>query len=123
MMRLPLSVPTAHVLPSCTLRNLLLALFAVLMSGIVASVPVRAQSQPDISGIIAKFGNDSYSDTTDAVTALATSGSPQAAAVVEALAAGNLLYDPATKAVFIRTSGGMVDPSTGAIDGTAPANH
>ncbi|MFG1274818.1 urea ABC transporter permease subunit UrtB [Xanthobacter flavus] len=121
MMRLPLPVPQANVSPS-TLRTLFLSFLAVLMAGLVASVPARAQSQPDISGIIAKFGNDSYSDTTDAVAALATSGSPQAAAVVEALAAGNLLYDPATKAVFIRTPSGMVDPATGAIVGSAPAN-
>ena len=121
MMRLPLFVPTVHVSPLRGLRTLFLSFLAVLLAGLATSAPARAQSQPDISGIVAKFGNDSYSDTTDAVAALATSGSPQAASVVEALASGNLLYDPATKAVFIRTPAGMADAATGTIVGNAPA--
>ncbi|MEP9353274.1 urea ABC transporter permease subunit UrtB [Xanthobacter sp. KR7-65] len=115
MMRLrpvPLSSP---------LRLFLLPFLAMLLA-VFAAAPVKAQGQVDISPIVAKFANDSYSDTSDALVALSATGSPRAAAVVDALAAGNLVFDPATKAVYIRTPAGMADPATGAIVAGVPAN-
>ncbi|WP_454915773.1 urea ABC transporter permease subunit UrtB [Xanthobacter sediminis] len=96
-------------------------LFALLLCGLAA--PGRAQSAPDLSATVAKFANDSYSDTADALAALSAAGSPRAAAVVAALADGRLLFDPASKAVYIRTAdGALQDAATGAPVANAPAN-
>ncbi|MFG1299051.1 urea ABC transporter permease subunit UrtB [Xanthobacter sp. V3C-3] len=117
MMRLRLPPPPA-ARRSHALKALLLPLLALLLA-LLPPVP-RAQAADDFSTIVAKFGTDSYSDTADALAALSTSSNPQAALVVDALAAGRLVFDPATKAVFIRTPAGAVDPATGAIVASAP---
>ncbi|WP_393981775.1 urea ABC transporter permease subunit UrtB [Xanthobacter nonsaccharivorans] len=96
----------------------LLALCAIFL---LSPIPAHAQAQPDLSAAIAKFGNDSFSDTADALTALSATGSPQAAAVVDALAEGRLVVDPATRAVFIRTPSGLTDAATGAAVANPPA--
>ncbi|MDI4665803.1 urea ABC transporter permease subunit UrtB [Xanthobacter autotrophicus] len=117
MMRLRLPVPPALA------RLLALPLLALLLLAVLVPVgAVRAQGQGDISAIVAKFANDSYSDTSDALAQLAATGSAQAAAVVDALNAGQLVFDPATKSVFIRTPAGVLDASTGAAVANPPAN-
>lgn len=108
-----------HTLP---LRILFFPFAALLLCMLLAGGSARAQGTVDISGIVAKFAADSYSDTADALSALATSGSPQAGAVVDALGSGNLLFDPATKAVYIRTPAGIVDAATGARIAAPPPN-
>ena len=83
----------------------------------------RAQSSTaDLVPIVSKFAEDKYSATADALTDLSTSGAPEAAAIVDELAAGRLVYDPATKGVFIRTPEGKVtDALTGAVVANPPA--
>ncbi len=72
---------------------------------------------------VAKFANDSFSDTQDAVGEIATSGNPQAYAIVSALADGRLLADPASKKVFIKTAADkIVDAATGAPVASLPAS-
>ena len=115
MMRL--SVPPALA------RILALPLLALLLAVLLPAGAVRAQGAgpADISAIVAKFANDSYSDTSDALAELSATGSAQAAAVVDALGAGRLVFDPATKAVFIRTPSGVLDAATGAAVANPPA--
>ena len=83
-----------------------LLLIAVLMAALGAPSAARAQGAPaDLAPIVAKFANDSYSDT------------------VDALGAGRLMFDPATKAVFIRgADGAVVDAATGAPVASPPAD-
>ncbi|MFS8038677.1 urea ABC transporter permease subunit UrtB [Xanthobacter sp. AM11] len=111
-----LSIRLAPLVRACALFLGMLALVPALSPG-----AARAQGGEDISGIVAKFANDSYSDTTDALVALSATGSARAAAVVDALADGRLVFDPATKSVFIRTPSGIVDAATGAPVASPPA--
>ncbi|MFG1308672.1 urea ABC transporter permease subunit UrtB [Xanthobacter tagetidis] len=102
--------PLAFVLPV-----LLLALASL------GVPPARAQGT-DLAPIVAKFANDSYGDTADALAALSATGSDQAGAIVAALGEGRLVFDPATKAVYIRApSGAVTDAATGAAVASPPA--
>ena len=64
----------------------------------VALLLVAAAILPATAGpfedTVARFASDSFSDTEAAVNALATSGHPQAFAIVDALKDGRLLADP-----------------------------
>ena len=101
-----------------------LAMAGLLLLGLAALAPslalAQAQTAPDLAPTelaptVAKFANDSYAQTAEALAELSTTGSPQAAAIVSALADGRLLYDPATKAVYIRLAdGSLQEAATGA---------
>src|SRR5476649_1567267 len=69
-----------------------------------------------------KFTTDDYADTADAITAVATSGSPLAAPLVEALQDGRLLFSAKDKKVFIKTTDDkLLDAATGKpVDGAGP---
>src|SRR5581483_7457861 len=78
----------------------------------------RAQS---FESALARFAADSFSETEAAITEVAASGHPMAARVILALQDARLLYDPQTKKVFIRESGGeIVDAASGATVASAP---
>ena len=49
---------------------------------------------------VGKFANDEYSDTEEAVDALATSGNPLAYTIISALQDGRLMADPDTKKIY-----------------------
>ena len=69
-----------------------------------------------------KFTADSFGDTGEAVEAIADSGNPRAAEVVQALQDGRLLFDAAAKKVYIKTAAGpVVDAETGAAVASPPA--
>ncbi len=51
---------------------------------------------------LTKFSADSFGQTEDGINAAAATGSPRALAVIEALQAGQLFFDPASKRIFIR---------------------
>ena len=94
------------------------AIFAILVSFVLTS-PVMAGPVEDA---VAKFANDDFTDTADAVTVLATSGSPLALPVISALQDGRLLADPQTKSVFIAMPTGKVsNAATGADIASLPA--
>ena len=64
---------------------------------------------------VAKFANDEYSDTEEAVDALATSTNPLAYTIVSALQDGRLMADPETKKVYVtQPDGKNIDALTGA---------
>lgn len=69
-----------------------------------------------------KFTTDDFADTADAVTAVATSGNPLAAPLIQALQNGQLQYSTKDKKVFIKTADDkLIDAETGKpFDGTAP---
>ncbi|MBY0531422.1 MAG: urea ABC transporter permease subunit UrtB [Xanthobacteraceae bacterium] len=68
-----------------------------------------------------KLAADSFADTADAITAIAASGHADAEPVVSGIGAGNVLFDPATKSVYLRdTSGKLKNLATGAVEAKTP---
>ena len=64
---------------------------------------------------VAKFANDEFSDTEEAVGAIATSGNPLAYRIISALQDGRLMADPDTKKVYVtEPDGKRIDAATGA---------
>ncbi|HSI42494.1 MAG TPA: urea ABC transporter permease subunit UrtB [Xanthobacteraceae bacterium] len=95
---------------------LLLAL--ALVAGLA---PPAAQAGP-YEDALAQFTTDSYADTGAALAGLVSSGDPRAGAVVEAMVDGRLFFDPAAKAVYVRTpAGAFTDAATGAAATVDPA--
>ncbi|HEY6831312.1 MAG TPA: urea ABC transporter permease subunit UrtB [Pseudolabrys sp.] len=61
-----------------------------------------------------KFTTDEFDDTIDGINAVATSGNPLAAQVIQALQDGRLLFSATEKKVYIKTTAGAVlDAETG----------
>ncbi|MDO9414053.1 MAG: urea ABC transporter permease subunit UrtB, partial [Pseudolabrys sp.] len=84
--------------------------FAVLL---IAASAIPALAGP-FEDAVAKFANDDYSDTDDAIGVIATSGHPQAFAIISALQDGRLFADPESKKVFLTDPAGRsVDVATG----------
>jgi len=71
---------------------------------------------------LAPFAEGSFNKTEEGIAAVAASGSPRAAAILEALQGGRLFFDPATKKVFIRQGETVLDAATGAAADPAPAS-
>ena len=93
----------------------------LVLATLLATAPVaNAQSYEEA---LAKFAANSYGDTDAAVTAVAASGNPLAAQVIEALQDGRLLFSAADKKVYIKkVPAGLVDAATGqAVAGAEPA--
>jgi urea transport system permease protein len=75
-------------------------------------VPVLAGPFEDAVG---KFANDEFSDTEEAVEALASGGNPLAYTIISALQDGRLMADPDSKKVFVtQPDGKNIDAVTGA---------
>jgi urea transport system permease protein len=76
----------------------------------IACLLLAATAIPALAGpfedAIAKFPNDDYSDTADAVDAIVASGNPQAFAIISALQDGRLFADPDSKKVYITGTDG-----------------
>src|SRR5882757_361507 len=90
------------------LRTLVLSVF------LIAAFAVPALAGP-FEDAVAKFANDEFSDTEEAIGVIATSGNPLAFAIINALQDGNLAADPDSKKVFITgPDGKIVDAATGA---------
>jgi urea transport system permease protein len=86
---------------------------------LVAASPAISQT---LDEALTKFSADSFSQTEDAITAVAATGSPRAQAIIEALAAGRLLFDADSKKIFIRDGARVVDAATGDAVASAPAD-
>lgn len=105
-----------------------LALAVSLLLGLAAPSAMAQSAAPataasaDLAPALAKLGTDSYSDTEAALGLLAISTNAQAAAIVDGIRDGRLLFDPATKAVYLRTpQGAVTDAATGAVVAAPPA--
>ena len=86
---------------------------------LVVAAPGYAQTYDDA---LTKFAADSFNETEAGIAGVAASGNARAIDVIEALSDQRLLFDPATKKIYIREkSGRMLDASTGTEAG-APAD-
>jgi urea transport system permease protein len=89
-------------------RALLLSMLLV----VAFAVPALAGPFEDA---VAKFANDEFSDTEEAVGTIATSGNPLAFPIISALGDGRLSADPDSKKVFVTgTDGKIINAATGA---------
>ena len=97
-------------------RSLVLSVFIV----VSLSLPAFAGAFEDA---VAKFANDEFSDTEEAIGAVATSGNPLAFPIISALGEDRLSADPDTKKVFItQADGKIIDAATGAAVDKLPDN-
>jgi urea transport system permease protein len=94
-------------------------LFAIVI--IFAAVPLRAAGLDDA---LAHFTSDDYSEIEEGIAAVAASGDPRAAALIEALQDGRLLYSAEQKKVYIKDlAGKLSDAATNeAIADSGPAD-
>src|SRR5207253_405148 len=70
---------------------------------------------------VGKFANDDFSDTEEAVGAIATSGNPIALTNISALQDGRLMADPDSKKVYVTGADGKsLDAATGAPVASVP---
>ncbi len=89
------------------LRALALAFFLI-----VFAMPAFAGPFEDAVG---KFATDDFSDTDEAIGAIAASGNPLAFPIISALQDGRLMVDTDSKKVFIKQADGKaIDAATGA---------
>ncbi len=90
---------------------------ALLLAGALAA---NAESYEQA---LAKFAADSYSETDAAVAAVAASGNPLAAQVIEALQDGRLLFSAGDKKIYMRKPpAGLLEAATGQpVSGAEPA--
>ena len=90
---------------------------ALLLAGTLAA---NAESYEEA---LAKFAADSYNETDAAVAAVAASGNPLAAQVIEALQDGRLLFSAGDKKIYMRKPpAGLLDAVTGQpVSGAEPA--
>jgi urea transport system permease protein len=105
------------------LANVLDRLRALFISVLlIAAVAVPAFAGP-FEDAVAKFANDEFSDTDEAVGAISTSGNPLAFSIISALQDGRLAADPDTKKVFVtQPDGKIIDAATGAAIDKLPDN-
>jgi urea transport system permease protein len=96
------------------------ALIAILALVLVAAMPARAD---DLKPLVDGLGKNGYAALREAVGALAATGDPAVAPVLQALGAGDLYVRKSDRAVFAaaKADGGFAlkDPLTGADAGTA----
>src|SRR5262245_25485346 len=98
-------------------RSAFAAIIALLISLLGAT---HAAPQGKLEGALTRFAADSFAETVAAIEEIAASGAPQAAPLLEALAAGRLLFDPAQKTVYYKDmSDQLLDALSGAA-ATAP---
>ncbi|HEY7549315.1 MAG TPA: urea ABC transporter permease subunit UrtB, partial [Hyphomicrobiaceae bacterium] len=109
------------LIAACRFCERAAALFGAL--GILLAAGGLAHAGP-YEDALPGFTEDSLSDTGEAITKVAASGSPLAAPLLEALKDARLLYSAAEKRVFIKTgSGALTDAATGKdISGNPPAD-
>ena len=87
--------------------------------GLAASTAAFADAYEDA---LAGFTTDEYSDTSESITAVATSGNPLAAPLIAAIQDGRLQFSAKDKKVFIKTADDkLIDAATGKpFEGTPP---
>jgi urea transport system permease protein len=81
--------------------------------GIHAALPTAALAGP-YEDALSRFVTNDFDDTTEAINGVATSGSPLAAVVIDALQDGRLLFSAESKKVFFRdNSDQLIDAVSG----------
>src|SRR5476649_156569 len=98
-------------------------LLRVLVIAIALFVPAlmpmarAAELREELMGL----ASTDFGEIETAIAKIAATGDPQAAAVLNALGQGKLVYDGASKAVFVSTDSGFLDAATGNVV-PGPAN-
>src|SRR6185437_14904321 len=84
----------------------------------------KSEPKAGFAGAIEHFLADDFSETDDGITAVAASGDPKAAIIIEALQDGRLLYSVEQKKVYYKDkSDKLFDAETGApVMGDAPGD-
>src|SRR6202040_2285390 len=103
----------------CRGRPVVANVFDRLRALVLSFVLIAAFAVPALAGpfedAVAKFANDEFSDTEEAIGAIATSGNPLAFPIISALQDGRLSADPESKKVFVTgPDGKIVDAATAA---------
>jgi urea transport system permease protein len=103
---------------SKTYERVLALVFAI---GLLVGAAGLAHAGP-YEEALEKFTTDDFADTADAITAVATSGNPFAAPLIQALQDGRLMFSAKDKKVIVRTADDkLIDAATGKpLDGAAP---
>src|ERR1051325_5072877 len=102
------------------LLSRLFAAFFLILAMAGAAPPAFADAYEDA---LAGFVTDDFSDTAGAIEAVAASASPKAAAVLQALQDGRLLYSAEQKKVYVKDKGDRLsDAATGAAVEQPPAD-
>ena len=100
------------------LANALRRSFALAAVVITFALPAFAGPFEDA---VAKFANDDFADTQEAIGAVASSGNPLAYPIISALLEERLLADPDSKKVYIKQADGkIIDAATGVTVETLP---
>ena len=87
---------------------------------LIAAFAVPAFAGP-FEDAVAKFANDEFSDTDEAVGTIASSGNPLAFVIISALQDGRLSADPETKKIFVtQPDGKFIEAATGAAVASLP---
>ena len=110
-------------------RNALMPAFIALLLTVFLSASAvlhAAEAQTaDLRSLVDALGQGSFSDTEKQITAIAATGDPAVAPILEALGEGTLFVRKSDKAVFIATKSGstyaLADPLTGEAAGEAPS--
>jgi urea transport system permease protein len=107
----------------------IIALVVALGLLLAGAMGAAAQGNPPanaaaLESALAGFTTDDFSDTEAAITAVAASGHPRAAKIIEALQDGRLMFSAEAKKVFVQDAAGATfDAVTGKpIEGAAPAD-
>jgi len=91
-----------------------------------AAAGAQAMDDAKLKSLVQALAGDNFDETSKAVSELAKSGTPRAAAILNALSAGDLYVSKADKAVFIGTRDGAdyaaTDPLSGAKLPPVPRN-
>ncbi|MDN4986840.1 urea ABC transporter permease subunit UrtB [Bradyrhizobium arachidis] len=95
------------------------------LSTLVLSLFLIAFALPAFAGpfedAVAKFANDDFSDTDDAIGVVASSGNKLAFPIISALQDGRLMADPDSKKVYVTgTDGKSIDAATGEAVASVP---
>jgi urea transport system permease protein len=94
--------------------NLLACVRTLALSIVLIAFALPAFAGP-FEDAVSKFANDDFSDSEEAVDAIAASGNPLAYPIISALHDERLMADPDTKKVYIKQEDGkIIDAATGA---------
>jgi len=95
-----------------------LAALLLVLAGLLLPPAARAQ---DLSASLGKLAANSFEQSVAAIAELAASGHPRALELVQAIADGRLLVDPASRATVVRdAAGALSDAATGEALAAAP---
>ena len=105
-------------------RFIRIALLIAALAGGWLTNPIPANAAPEeLAAGLALIAKDSFSDTAAGIDAIARSGAPHAATLIEALQDRRLLIDAANQRIYYRDAAGAVrDAATDDIVATPPAN-